>query len=111
MANSSPNLKVNIGADTSQFTKGVKDARRELKDFEKVGGDALGAVGNSIGINTSKLEQMASAARGMGARMKESGSEAVQALGNILSKIGGVTTALAGIGIGAAVTAFKLLNE
>ena len=111
MANSSPNLKVNIGADTSQFTKGVKDARRELKDFEKVGGDALSAVGNSIGVNTSKLEQMASAARGMGARMKESGSEAVQALGNILSKIGGVTTALAGIGIGAAVTAFKLLNE
>lgn len=111
MANSSPNLKVNIGADTSQFDKGIKSAKRELRDFEKVGGDALGAVGNSIGVNTSKLEQLASAARGMGARMKESGNEAVQALGSVLTKINGVTTALAGIGIGAAVTAFKLLND
>ena len=111
MANSSPNLKVNIGADTSQFSKGVKEARRELKDFEKAGGDALGAVGDAIGVNTGKLEQMASAARGMGARMKESGNESVQALGNILTQINGVSTAIAGIGIGAAVTAFKLLNQ
>lgn len=111
MANSSPNLKVNIGADTSQFSKGVKEARRELKDFEKAGGDALGAVGDAIGVNTGKLEQMASAARGMGTRMKESGNESVQALGNILTQINGVTTAIAGIGIGAAVTAFKLLNQ
>lgn len=111
MANSSPNLKVNIGADTSQFTAGVKNARRELKDFERVSGDALGAVGDSIGVNTGKLEQMASAARGMGARMTESSNEAVKALGNILTKINGLTTAIAGIGIGAAVTAFKLLNN
>ena len=111
MANSSPNLKVNIGADTSQFTKGVKEARRELKDFEKTGNDALSSVGNALGVNTSKLEQMASAARGMGTRMKESSNESVQALGSILTKINGVTTAIAGIGIGAAVTAFKLLND
>lgn len=111
MANSSPNLKVNIGADTSQFTKGVKEARRELKDFEKTGNDALSSVGNALGVNTSKLEQMASAARGMGTRMKESSNESVQALGSILTKINGVTTAIAGIGIGAAVTAFKLLNQ
>lgn len=111
MANSSPNLKVNIGADTSQFTKGVKDARRELKDFEKVGSDALSSVGNALGVNTGKLEQMASAARGLGSRMKESGNESVQALGSILTKINGVTAAIGGIGIGAAVTAFKLLNQ
>lgn len=111
MANSSPNLKVNIGADTSQFTKGVKDARRELKDFEKVGSDALSSVGNALGVNTGKLEQMASAARGLGNRMKESGNESVQALGSILTKINGVTAAIGGIGIGAAVTAFKLLNQ
>ena len=111
MANSSPNLKVNIGADTSQFTKGVKEARRELKDFEKVGSDALSSVGNALGVNTTKLEQMASAARGMGTRMKESSNESVQALGNILTKINGVTTAIGGIGIAAAVASFKLLNE
>lgn len=111
MANSSPNLKVNIGADTSQFTKGVKEARRELKDFEKVGSDALSSVGDALGVNTGKLEQLASAARGMGNRMKESSSESVQALGSILTKINGVTTAVAGIGIAAAVASFKLLNE
>jgi len=111
MANSSPNLKVNIGADTSQFTKGVKEARRELKDFEKVGSDALSSVGNALGVNTTKLEQMASAARGMGTRMKESSNESVQALGSILTKINGVTTAIGGIGIAAAVASFKLLNE
>ena len=111
MANSSPNLKVNIGADTSQFSKGVKEARRELKDFEKTGGEALSSIGSAIGVDTSKLEQLASAAKGMGNRMKESGNESVQALGSILTKINGVTTAIAGIGIGAAVTAFKLLNQ
>lgn len=104
-------MKVNVGADTSQFSGELRKARRELKDFEKVSDDALTSIGSAIGVDTRGLEQMASAARGVGARMKESGSEAVQALGNILSKIGGVTTALAGIGIGAAVTAFKLLNE
>ena len=110
MANSSPNLKVNIGADTSQFTKGVKDARREIKDFEKVSGDALSSVGNALGVNTGKLEQMANAIRGMGAKMKESSNTSVQALGSILSKLDAVSAGIAGLGIAAATISFKQLN-
>ena len=107
----SPNLKVNIGADTSQFTKGVKDARRELKDFERVSSDALGAVGDSLGVNTGKLEQMASAARGLGTKMQQSGNESVKALGSILTKVNAVSAGIAGLGLAAATAAFKLLNE
>ena len=111
MANSSPNLKVNVGADTSQFSAGIKTARRELKDFEAVSNDALGSVGNAIGVNTDKLEQMASAARGLGKKLQESGNESVQALGSILTKVNAVSAGIAGLGIAAATTAFKLLND
>ena len=107
----SQNLKVNMTADTSQFSAGLKNAKKELKDFEKVSDDALGAVGNAIGVDTGKLDQMASAARGLGAKMQESGNQSVQALGSILSKVNAVSAGIAGLGIAAATAAFKLLNQ
>lgn len=104
-------MKVNVGADTSQFSAGIKTARRELKDFEAVSNDALGAVGNAIGVDTGKLEQMASAARGLGKKMQDSGNESVKALGSVLTKINAVSVGIAGLGLAAATTAFKLLND
>ena len=36
-------MKVNIGADTSDFEKGAKEVKKGLKDLSKTGEDALGA--------------------------------------------------------------------
>ena len=58
MAQSSPNLKVNVGADTSQFTKGMKSAKADLKDFKKVSEDGLGKLGDLLGINTKQVSQI-----------------------------------------------------
>lgn len=104
-------MKMNVGADTSQFSGELRKARRELKDFEKVSDEALSTIGNAIGVDTRGLEQMASAARGVGTKMTQSSNESVKALGSILTKVNAVTTAVGGLGIGAAVTAFKLLND
>lgn len=105
-----PNLKVNIGADTSDFEKGAKTTKQGLRDLEKVGGDALGKLGDAFGVNTGKLGQMASALQGLGAKLSSCGDAGTKAFGSILTSVAPVAAAIAGLGIGAATAAFKALN-
>ena len=65
MAANEPKMKINIGADTSEFNKGIKQAKSDLKSFGSVSDDILGKVGQAIGIDTKQVEQMAGAIRGM----------------------------------------------
>lgn len=106
-----PNLKVNIGADTSDFEKGAKTTKQGLRDLEKVGGDALGKLGDAFGVNTGKLGQMASALQGLGAKLSSCGDAGTKAFGSILTSVAPVAAAIAGLGIGAATLAFKALNS
>lgn len=110
MANASPNLKVNVGADTSQFDRGMKAAKAELKDFGKVSDSVLGKLGEAVGIDTRQVEQMSNAVREMGRRMSESGTEGVSAFGKLLTSVGKLQVGLAALGIAGVVTAFKALN-
>jgi hypothetical protein len=107
---SEPKLKIAIGADTKDFTKGAKGAKQELNDLKSVGSNALGKVGDAVGVDTEKLKKFASGLRGLGKQMQESGTAGGNFFGKILSGITGTTTALAGLGIGAVVASFKLLN-
>lgn len=111
MAQSSPNLKVNVGADTSQFTKGMKSAKADLKDFKKVSEDGLGKLGDLLGINTKQVSQIQGAFRGLGQQMASLGGSGSAALGNIVAGAGSAATGIAAIGIGAAVAGFKLLHS
>lgn len=111
MANSSPNLKVNVGADTSQFTKGMKSAKADLKDFKKVSEDGLGKLGDLLGINTKQVSQIQGAFRGLGQQMASVGGTGSAALGKIVAGAGSAATGIAAIGIGAAVAGFKLLHS
>ena len=111
MANSSPNLKVNVGADTSQFTKGMKSAKADLKDFKKVSEDGLGKLGDLLGINTKQVSQIQGAFRGLGQQMASLGGSGSAALGKIVAGAGSAATGIAAIGIGAAVAGFKLLHS
>lgn len=105
------NLKVNMTAENSDLVQKAKESKAAIRDFEKVGSDAVSKLGEAFGVNTGKIEQMASAVRGLGARMAESGSAGTAAFGKLLTSVGGLSTAIAGIGIGAIVSGFKLLNE
>ena len=111
MASNSPNLKVNVGADTSQFTKGMKSAKADLKDFKKVSEDGLGKLGDLLGINTKQVSQIQGAFRGLGQQMASLGGSGSAALGKIVAGAGSAATGIAAIGIGAAVAGFKLLHS
>lgn len=111
MANSSPNLKVNVGADTSQFTKGMKSAKADLKDFKKVSEDGFSKLGDLLGINTKQVSQIQGAFRGLGQQMASLGGSGSAALGKIVAGAGSAATGIAAIGIGAAVAGFKLLHS
>ena len=111
MSTKDPNMKVIIGADTKDFDKGAKNVKQGLNDLDKVGGQALDALGNAFGVNVGKISQMTSALKGLGTKMSEAGSAGVSAFGKILSAIGPVGTAIAGLGIGTAIAGFRSLKE
>ena len=104
-------MKVNIGADTSDFEKGAKQVKQGLKDLDKTGTQALSSLGDAFGVNTGKIGQMTSAIKGLGQKLSECGNTGVAAFGNILKSIGPVGTALAGLGISAAIAGFKALKD
>lgn len=104
-------MKVDMTANNSDLVKKSKESKQALKDFEKVGDDALSRLGEAFGVNTGKIEQMSSALRGLGTKMTESGNAGTAAFGKLLTSVGGLSTAIAGVGIGALVTGFKMLND
>ena len=110
MANVSPNMKVNVAADTSQFDRGMKAAKAEVRDFGKISDSVLGKLGEVVGIDTRQVEQMSNAIRGMGCQMTDSGTEGAAAFGKLLSSVGKLQVGLAALGIAGVVTAFKALN-
>jgi len=111
MASKTPNLKVNVNSDTSGFTKGMASAKKELNAFEKTSNDALGKIAGALGINTDQVQKLQEAFAGAGRKISQMGGEGNKALGQIVASAGKAATAIGAIGIGAAVTAFKLLNE
>ena len=111
MAKGNATMKVDMTADNSDMNKKIRESKKALKDFEKVGDDALSRLGETFGVNTGKVEQMASAIKGLGMKMSESGNTGTAAFGKLLTSVAGLGTAMAGIGIGAVVTGFKLLND
>lgn len=111
MAKNAPNLKVNVNSDTSNFTKGMASAKKELNAFEKTSSDALGKIAGALGVNTDQVQKLQEAFAGAGRKISQMGGEGNKALGQIVASAGKAATAIGAIGIGAAVTAFKLLNE
>lgn len=111
MANKQPNMKVNVTADNSDLSRKMKESKSAVKDFEKVSGDALNSFGSALGINVDKVEKLSNAIKGLGIKMQSSGNAGVQSIGKLVTSIGGASTAIAGLGIGAAVASFKLLND
>jgi len=110
MANE-PNMKVTYTSDSSKFVQGTRQAKAAVKDFQATTDSALEEIGNAFGVNTGKVGQMTSAIQGMGQKMSASSNESVRALGNMIASLDKVKLAVAGLGIGAAIAAFKSLNS
>lgn len=107
----SANLKVKATMDNSDLKKRAKESKEALRDFAKVGEDAVSSLGSAFGVNTGKIEQMMSAVRGLGENLSKSGNTGVAALGNLLKGVNGLSAGLAGIGIAGLVAGFKALND
>ena len=110
MANNAE-TKVRATMDNSDLKKRSKESKDALRDFAKVGEDAVSSLGNAFGVNTGKIEQMMSAVRGLGENLSKSGNAGTAALGNLLKGVNGLSAGIAGLGIGAAVAGFKMLKE
>ena len=111
MAGSSAEMKVRATMDNSDLKKRSKESKEALKDFAKVGEDAVSSLGEAFGVNTGKIGTMLSAVRGLGENLKNSGNAGAAAFGKLLSGVSGLTAGIAGIGIGGLIAGFKLLNE
>lgn len=104
------NAKVVFEADTRDLTRGAKQARKEMKDFGKTTNDVTQSIGDAFGVNLDKLNQLSNATKEWGRKMSESGNSGTAAFGKLLQSIDATKVAIAGIGIGAAISAFKLLT-
>ena len=111
MASKHAETQVRVTANTKDFNAKVKESKQNFQDFAKVSDQVSSKLGSALGIPTDKINQMAGALRGLGQKLEKTGSAGAQSFARILKSIGPVTTALAGLGIGAAVSAFKLLNS
>lgn len=106
-----PQMKVKATMDNSDLKKKSKESQDAIRSFERTSTDALGKIGEAFGINVGEVEKMTSSIRGLGEKLKESGSVGGQALGKLLSGVNGLKAGFAGLGIGAVVAGFKALKE
>ena len=111
MGNPAATMKVGMTMDNSDLKKKSRESKEALRDFQKTGTDAVNKLGEAFGVNTGKVGQLASSLEGLGVKLQQSSNAGTKAFGSMVSSIGGVTKAFAGIGITAAVASFKLLNE
>ena len=104
------NLQLGIVADASGLKKGLDDSKAAVRDFQRAGSDALGALDNALGGAISKAKSIGSAMRGAAIEMGKLGN-AGKAAGSLMSgAMATATTAIAGLGIGAAIASFKVLS-
>lgn len=106
-----PQMKVKATMDNSDLKKKSKESQDAIRSFERTSTDALGKIGEAFGINVGEVEKMTSSIRGLGEKLKESGSVGGQALGKLLSGVNGLSAGLAGLGIGSVVAGFKALKD
>lgn len=104
------NAKAVFEADTRDLTRGAKQARKEMKDFGKTTDEVTKNIGDAFGVDLDKLNQLTGATKEWGRKLSESGNAGTAAFGKILQSIDATKVALAGLGIGAAISAFKLLT-
>ena len=103
-------MKIGIGADTGDFEKGARKVKQEMKDLDKVSSDAFAAIGNALGVDVGKVQQFSSALAGLGNKLAQTGAEGASAFSKIGGAVNAVGVGIAGLGLAAAIAAFRQLN-
>jgi hypothetical protein len=103
-------LKTKSQLDNRDFNKGVQQMKQQMKDLNKVSSDAFAAIGDALGVDVYKIRQFSSALQGLDKRLTDTGSAGSKAFGSIASSITPVAAGIAGLGLAAAIAAFKQLN-
>lgn len=109
MANA-PKMKIPIGADTADFEKGARKVKQEMRDLSQVSSNALSAIGDAFGVDLGKVQQFVGALKGLDRSLNQTGVEGEKAFKSIATSITPVQAGIAGLGIAAAIAAFKQLN-
>lgn len=105
------NLKAKIGMDTGDFEKGAKRVTKAAQSMGKDIGTSLTDVGRAIGADAGLLGELASRignATTLFRGMASAGGSAASSLTKAMTGLGG---AIAGLGITAAIVAFRELNS
>ena len=68
------NLQLGIVADASGLKKGLDDSKAAVRDFQRAGSNALGALDNALGGAISKAKAIGSAMRGAAIEMGKLGN-------------------------------------
>ena len=103
-------MKIGIGADTGDFEKGARKVKQEMKDLDKVSSNAFAAIGNALGVYVGKVQLFSSALAGLGNKLAQTGAEGASAFSKIGGAVNAVGVGIAGLGLAAAIAAFKQLN-
>ncbi|MBR4756856.1 MAG: hypothetical protein IK076_07935, partial [Bacteroidales bacterium] len=105
------NLKAKIGMDTGDFEKGAKRVTKAAQSMGKDIGTSLTDVGNALGVDVGLLGDLSKRigdATTLFKGMASAGGNAASSLTKAMTGLGG---AIAGLGLTAAILAFRELNS
>lgn len=103
-------LKTKSTLDNRDFNKGVQQMKQQMRDLDKVSSDAFAAIGNALGVDVGKIKQFSSALSALDSKLNQTGQAGTSAFGSIAKSITPVAAGIAGLGLAAAIAAFKQLN-
>lgn len=103
-------LTVKVGSDTSELQKGLKQATRDIRDFEKSGSGAMNSLASAFGINVGKIQEMSTAFSGAAAKMAREAGASAGKITEIASAMGGIG-AVAGTVVATVVAAWKQMDN
>ena len=104
------NLKAKVGMDTGDFERGAKKVAKAAQSMGKDMTTSLTDVGKAIGVDTGLLGDMAGRIQNATTLFRGMGSAGGGAASSLTKAMAGLGGAIAGLGITAAIAAFKELN-
>lgn len=103
-------LKTVVTAETSDFKKGMRESRKALADFQKQGLQSLSDIASMFGVSSGAVGTLSRNISNAATLFKNFGKSGVTATEGIRVAMSTLATSIAGLGIGAAILAFKELN-
>lgn len=103
-------LKTVVTADTSNFNKGMRESKEALKDFQKQGESALSGISSALGDTSGALGTLGRNIKNATTLFTDMASQGGTALTSLERSTIALKGALSGLGITAAITAFRELN-